>query len=106
MTDATQTKSSATAVAGPVRRQNTLPAMIGALVALALVATFVWLTQQPQENSQPPPAMPKSVAEIKSEMAKLQANKDMPESQKQMIMGYLKADLKTSEEWEAKKKGK
>lgn len=86
-----------------VKPRNSLPTMLGALIALAIVAVVVWMNRGVPDGVQPPPVMPKSVAQVEKEIASVKADSKLPESNKQRILGFLNQELESSRTYEARK---
>ena len=92
------------AVSRPAKGRTNLPAMLGVLVALAVVAVVVWMNRGVPDGVQPPLAVPRSSAQVEKEIASLKADKAMPQSEKDRALGFMQMQLQQSKDWEAKQK--
>lgn len=92
------------AESSPAKSRTNLPAMLGILIALAVVAVVVWANRGVPDGVQPPPVLPRPSAQLEKEITALKANKDMPQSQKDRAMGFMQMQLQQSKDWEAKQR--
>lgn len=78
-----------------------LPLLLGTMLVLGGISAFVWLSRPKSDVYEPPPTPPRTVAQIEGDMAEIRKNKNIPESEKQRILGFLKGDLEKAKQREA-----
>jgi len=101
------TSAQATGTSRLDRKQTKLlPGLIGAMVALTGVAIYVWMNRGVPDSYNPPPVVPKTSMEVEQQITKMRTEKDIPEGQRQMVLGLLQGELEKAKQREAKMAGK